>query len=118
MKPNIAEEWQKQVDHFEEMYKLEHREKSALKREVWKQAEVINGMERKIDELKMELQNYKWAHGELRNDKERQAEEIERLKEFIATIVNSYHHVLTFDLTQEGIRLVQGEALRRDTPCD
>lgn len=51
--------------------------------EVEIQAEVINGMERKIDELTMELQNYQWAHGELRKDKEKQAEEITAMQKVI-----------------------------------
>lgn len=29
-------------------------------------------------------------------------------KSYIATIVNSYHHVLSYGLAQEGVRLVNG----------
>lgn len=42
-------------------------------------------------------------------------QERDAMHEYIATIVNSYHHVMTYGLTQEGIRLIQTE---KEAPHD
>lgn len=41
-----------------------------------------------------------------RNLINQQSAEITELKEWIATVVNSYHHVLPFALAQEGVTMV------------
>jgi hypothetical protein len=76
---------------------------------------VIKELQTENERLKAEIASHapegrNYTNGQyvrLLQERESLQQQNKAYEQYVATIINHYHHVLTYDLTQEGIKLVK-----------